>query len=668
MTIDQAPSVETVVVRAINLPAAAGDAAFSIIRLSPQDLTASPRLDQVLETAPGVSLFRRTSSLGANPTTQGVSLRAIAGSGASRALVTLDGVPQNDPFGGWVIWTAIPTIGLADARVIRGAGSGPYGAGALTGVIALDSKEDPKTGALEASLGDLGFRQIQAVEGGEIFGVKLIAEGAAEHSDGWIPVRQGRGAADRPLSLEAESAAIGARTEVADAVLSGRVSGYQETRGAGVVGAGSRVAGGQASLTLTRQPTSERLGWRVEGWADASDLVNSSSTIAPGRNTVTPANDQYATPALGWGANGALRWTPPMASIEVGADVRGAAGESRERFSYVGSAFTKGRKAGGETLIGGLYAEGSKTFGATVLTGGVRIDEWADLASERVESLLATGATTLDQKIPDRSGAVPTGRVGIEHSILPWLAWRAAAYAGFRPATLNELHRPFRVGNNVTEANAELKPERLEGVETGLEARAGDFRASATLFVNKLENAITNVTIGRGPGVFPVAGFVGAGGILAMRENAGVVNANGLEAEASESLADGRLVLTAAIALTRSRVDGGSTAPQLTGRRPALTPGSTAVFGALVHPTSRFSIDLALRYESARYDDDLNTLRLRAATTLDGGADYAFRPNVHFFLRADNLLNAAIQTQETTDHIYSYGPPRMVRIGVRLLR
>ena len=78
MPIDQAPSVETVVVRAINLPPAAGDAAFSILRLSPDDLTSSAQLDQVLETAPGVSLFRRTSSLGANPTTQGVSLRGIA--------------------------------------------------------------------------------------------------------------------------------------------------------------------------------------------------------------------------------------------------------------------------------------------------------------------------------------------------------------------------------------------------------------------------------------------------------------------------------------------------------------------------------------------------------------------------------------------------------------
>ena len=127
MPLDQPPPVE-VVVQAARLPEAAGDPAFSILRIDPAVLTTAGRLDDALETAPGFSLFRRTSSLGANPTTQGVSLRGIAGSGASRALVTLDGVPQNDPFGGWAIWTGLPVEAISNATIVRGAGSGPYGA------------------------------------------------------------------------------------------------------------------------------------------------------------------------------------------------------------------------------------------------------------------------------------------------------------------------------------------------------------------------------------------------------------------------------------------------------------------------------------------------------------------------------------------------------------
>jgi outer membrane receptor protein involved in Fe transport len=654
-----------VIVHAARLPDAAGDAAYAIKALDHEALQVGRGLDEALLANPSFSLYRRTSSLGANPTTQGVSLRAIAGSGASRALVTLDGAPQNDPFGGWVIWTALPAIAVADARIIRGAGSGPYGAGALTGVVALDSVDPSRGAAADASLGDLGYRRLEGLEGWQAGPLALLADGGALHSDGWIPVRAGRGAADRPLSLDAESGALSARADVADSVLAARAAVYAENRGAGEVGAGSRASGGQASLALTRQPSEARPGLRLEAWGDVSELANTSATIAQGRNAITPADDQYATPAFGAGANAAVRWTPPDASIELGADVRAATGESRERYAWVANAFTKGRKAGGESLVGGLYLEGSKRVGAAVFTAGVRVDEWADLASERVENVLASGQTSLDQKIPDRSGTVPTGRLGVERPLLAGLTWRAAAYSGFRPATLNELHRPYRVGNNDTEANPTLTPERLFGAETGLEVRSGGFKAAADVFVNQLQNAITNVTIGAGPATFPVAGFIAAGGVLYMRENAGTVNADGLEAEASHALLGDALTLEAALAVTRSRVDGGSEAPQLTGKRPALTPGQTATFGLRARPLPRFQMSLAMRHQSAAFEDDLNTLRLGAATTIDAGADLAIRPNLSLYLRADNLLNAAVQTQETVNHILSYGPPLMVRIGVR---
>src|SRR6185437_11534601 len=128
-----AAPVETVVVTA-SPPDPVGNDAFSVTRLTADDLNHATELDAALEQVPGLSLFRRDSSLSANPTTQGVSLRSIAPSGAGRALVTLDGVPQNDPFGGWVIWSSLPPEDIGGAEIVRGAGAGPYGAGALTGV------------------------------------------------------------------------------------------------------------------------------------------------------------------------------------------------------------------------------------------------------------------------------------------------------------------------------------------------------------------------------------------------------------------------------------------------------------------------------------------------------------------------------------------------------
>src|ERR1700712_1984697 len=204
-----APTVEVVVVYPPRLSPLGGDAAFSAVQIGPETLKQTPRLDQALESTPGVSLFRRTTSLSANPTTQGVSLRAIGGSGAGRALVTLDGAPVNDPFGGWVIWTALPSEGLEGATIVRGAGAGPYGAGALTGVIALQERGGRDgVGAADISAGERDSYRIAASGGGP----GLLITGAAEKSDGYKAVRGARqGAADLPLDLQAQS--ISARAQ-----------------------------------------------------------------------------------------------------------------------------------------------------------------------------------------------------------------------------------------------------------------------------------------------------------------------------------------------------------------------------------------------------------------------------------------------------------------------
>src|SRR4051812_36762510 len=97
------PVAEQVLITA-RPPDPVGYPAFSATVLNEQQVQISPFLDEALRQVPGLSLFRRNSTLSANPTVQGVSLRSIGASGAGRALVTLDGVPQNDPFGSWVIW------------------------------------------------------------------------------------------------------------------------------------------------------------------------------------------------------------------------------------------------------------------------------------------------------------------------------------------------------------------------------------------------------------------------------------------------------------------------------------------------------------------------------------------------------------------------------------
>jgi outer membrane receptor protein involved in Fe transport len=97
--------------------------------------TAALTLDDALRQAVGFSLFRRSGSRTANPTSQGVSLRGLGASGASRDIVFSDGIPLSDPFGGWVYWDRIPRAAIRSVEVANGGASPLYGTGTLGGAV-----------------------------------------------------------------------------------------------------------------------------------------------------------------------------------------------------------------------------------------------------------------------------------------------------------------------------------------------------------------------------------------------------------------------------------------------------------------------------------------------------------------------------------------------------
>lgn len=662
-------TLDEVIVTAASLPPAAGEAAFSVIRLGEETLSIATRLDEALATVPAVSLFRRTSSLAANPTTQGISLRAIAPSGAGRTLVTLDGVPLNDPFGGWVIWSQVPTESIQSLDVVRGAGAGPYGAGALTGVIQLRERE--RGGVLAASIAERGGARLAGSDGVDAGPARLTGSVLYETSDGYVPVRgAAAGAADRPLDLEARSAALRADLPLGAAALSLRAAAYEEDRGSGLAGARATASGHVLSATAARRPTEGDYGWRLQAWRRTSNLANTSVAVAADRATTTPANDQYETPATGWGLNAALRRAERQIGggrleWEVGADARFNEGETHERFRSMGGAFTRDRIAGGETSVAGIYGEGSWETGPWLLTGGLRLDGWKNQNGRRLERDRTTGAPTLDESDPTRSGEVVSARLAARRMIGGGWAARAAAYSGFRPATLNELHRPFRVGNDLTEANAALVPETLQGVEAGLAFEGPLSALTATLFWNRIEDAVVNVTIGQGPATFPRAGFVPAGGVLRQRQNAGTIEATGLEISARQTLRGG-LNLSGAVSITDARVDGGSAAPQLTGLRPAQAPIWSATAGIDWRASERLGLSARARYESRRFEDDLNSRVLGAAVTADVRADWRVNDTASLWLAADNLFDAEVEVSETGNGVEGFGPPRSLSVGLRL--
>ncbi|MBX9813750.1 MAG: TonB-dependent receptor, partial [Sphingomonas sp.] len=543
-----AQASEEVVVLGTPLKAPPGTPAYGAVEIDRERLLteASGRVENALRDVAGFQQFRRSDSRSANPSAQGVTLRALGGNATSRALVLLDGVPIADPFFGYIPFNALVPDQLARARVTRGAGTGPFGAGAVAGVIELESagRADLAGIAAEADGGGFASTRLTATAAPRLGRGQVTLGGRWERSDGFFTTpRDQRVAATARAAYEDWSvsarpvAALGPRTE-----LQGRLTLFRDDRTLRFQGATSFAQGQDASARLLH-----RGRWQLDAIAylQTRDFGNRVISATSFRLTL----DQRRTPSTGYG--GKLELRPPIGAthlLRVGVDARGAQGQLYEDAYAPSGAVTARRTAGGRTLSLGIYAEDDWTLGRLVLTGGARLDRWT------IEDgfFRELSANPIDTRFADRAGTELTGRAGLLWRPTPPLSLRAAGYTGFRSPTLNELYRPFVVFPITTRANAELAPERLRGGELGIDVRLGAARLGVTGFYNRLEGAIGNVTL------TPT---------LRERRNLPAITTRGIEATAEARR--GAWSLIASYAYSDARV---SAPGALDGRRPAQSP------------------------------------------------------------------------------------------------
>jgi hypothetical protein len=659
------PPTEIVVVRAERLrePNLVGQAINGVTLQS----QAGVRLDEALRRVPGIGLFRRTSSGAANATIQGLSLRPIAPNGAGRALVSLDGVPQNDPFGGWVYWGRYDPSFLQGIVVQRGGAGASFGPIALTGTLDITEARGQPAG-LSASLGGFGATHVAGRGSLRSDGAVLTAMAAYEASDGVIAIsRAQQGPADQPVDFEILSLTFVTDIERGNGAWSIRASSFEESKGAGLRGGQSRAQG--LDVSIARRIDGNWGQGRFILYAQGHDFSSQTVTVGPGRAFTTRALDQYATPSSALGGSLAFIPAQDIKLPRFSLDWQRAEGETRELFRFVGQDFTRTRVAGGSQDWLGLGLSAPRPlvllYGHLKIEGGLRLDYWANRDAIRHERDRASGATTLLERAHDRDGTVATGHLTFAQGKGPF---QLSLYRTFRPPTLNELHRPFRVGNDVTEANAGLALETLEGLDLDMrDERAfsgGTLSSSLTLYVNRLHDPIANVTIATGPGNFPRVGFLPAGGSLRERRNVGHIDAKGLEVSFNWQGGTRAPSFTLSASATDARVDGAAALPQLTGRRPAQAPRWSAIASARLPVSGMFEIGAAVRGESARFEDDLNTRKLAAYGALDLRAAWRIDTRTQLFLTAENLLDAPIATARAGDGIVSRTQGRVVRLGV----
>ena len=607
----------------------------------------SGRIEDALASVAGFQQFRRSDSRSANASAQGATLRALGGNATSRALVLLDGVPMSDPFFGYIPFSAIAPERLSQIRVTRGGGSGPFGTGALAGTIEMESAGIDQLDGIagQALVNDRGETELSGSAGARLGSGFLVASGRWDRGKGFYTTPE----ADRvPLSARAAfdgwSAQIRGVAPVSDEIeLQVRGLAYRDERTLRFKGADSSIEGQDASLRLVG-----RGEWEFDALAylQARNFTN----VVVSSTRFVPVLDQRNTPATGLG--GKLELRPPVGDahvLRVGMDFRRAEGELFETaISAFSGNVTARRNAGGTNTDLGLFLEDDWTLGRLVLTLGARLDRWTIREGFYTERDASGGLLSTDS-FADRAGWDASFRGGVLYRANDVVALRAAASSGLRLPTLNELYRPFVVFPVVTQANAALENERLEGFEAGIELTPNPAVAlSLTAFDNRVKNAVANVTIAEN---------------LRQRRNIDAIQSRGLEASLGAML--GAFSLDASAVWTDAEAKGSGFAAALDGNRPSQTPRFTGGATLSWTPADDWLLSATVRHVGAQFEDDLESNVLPAATTLDAFVQVPMTPSIAFVLRGENLTDEAIVTRNQSGAI-DLGVPRTVWAGVKV--
>ncbi|HTN15609.1 MAG TPA: TonB-dependent receptor [Sphingomonadaceae bacterium] len=638
-----------IVVTGHGLDATPSTIAYSTVVVDQEQLqsTASGRIEDALSNIAGFQQFRRSDSRSSNPTAQGVTLRALGGNATSRALVLLDGVPMIDPFFGHVPLSALSPNQLEMIRVTRGGGSGPFGAGALAGTVELEGIDARDLGLFrgEALVNDRGETTLEGSLAPQWDSGFAVVSGRWDRGDGfWTTPESQRVGASVPAAYESWSANARVVQQLnPDVSLQLRGLAFEDNRTLRFAGADNWTKGEDVSLRLVG-----RGDWQFDAlaygqWRNFSNVVISSSSY---KKTL----DQADTPASGFG--GKLEVRPPVGgghTLRVGADFRQSEGDLSE-YRYLASGAGNGsRFAGGTNSDLGLFVEDDYTLGPVLLTGGVRADRWSirdgyHLNYNQDGTLTTNPADMNNPAYPSSSGWDVSWRAGASVDIARGVRLRAAAYTGLRQPTLNELYRPFVVFPVTTRANPLLKNERLEGYEAGLDVTAAKgVDLALTIFTNRVENAIANVTLN--PVLCKAASNV-SGNCDRQRQNVDAVKSTGIELVAS--LGSGPVKFQGSLAYTDSKVEGSGVSAALDGNRPAQTPDFAASATVSWEPKKDWRVAATLRHVADQFESDDEGDVLPAATTVDLFAQVPVIEKLSVVLRAENLFDEQVYTRYQT--------------------
>ena len=572
--------------------------------------TPGVNLDDRLRDVPGFSLFRRSSSLVAHPTTQGVSLRGIGSSGASRTLVLWDGVPLNDPFGGWVYWTRVAPENLGRVEISRGASTSVFGDLAMGGAISLFSRE-PERHHLHAGY-EGGNRNSHDVSAGwaDLWSrFAFSGDVRAYTTDGYFIVPEARrGVVDIPAAVRFVTGDVKMDLFAGANHVFTKADILAEERANGTPLQNNSTGLGTVSLHYFREAAHD--SFSVLGFHTREDFRSSFSAIAANRNSERLTFTQNV-PSDGTGADalwshGAAHW-----NALFGADVYRVGGVDTDSLAPTG------RRVGGGTLLQhGVFGQADASTGPAKFFVGLR------------HQFTGQGRQFLSP-----SAGFSAGR--------RWLRGRGSVYRSFRAPSLNELFREFRVGNAVTQANSALRPETLFGAELGFDIVGENSRIRVTGYRNSLQDLITNVTLSSTPNL-----------IVRQRQNASSALSRGVELDGEQRWRNWKGQL--GYLFVDSRFASGARIPQVP-RHQGSAQLSYSRQGTLA--------SLGVRSYAAQFEDELNQFLLPGFATVQLVVQQRIGRGLSALAEFENLLDRQYLTGFSPTP--TTGAPRLWRAGLR---
>jgi outer membrane receptor protein involved in Fe transport len=700
----------------LRIPQHPKNSAFTAYVFSGKELRNGPSvtIDGALSSEPEFSISGRDNAFSPQENDSGIALRGVGARGTG-ARVLLDGVPFNDPFGGWVPWNEAPYEGLARAEVVLGGGGTAWGNGALGGVVQLfttpasgelvtkpgvlfgGGPQDPTltkqvvegSGQIAATFGDFDTRSVEFVADQPTSTGVLQILGNVFSTDGFPVVSLGqRGPIDsaawnRHNWFDARwRMLLGKKL-----VLTATIRGYEERHGDGTPYQQGSSEGKFASVSIAGHPSSG-FAWDAVAYVQDEGAATTFSSVNPARTAETPVINQYAQPATAFGASWSGEWwQPDGSSSSAGADFRYIRGETREDMAFSDRAYATGLIAGGDQGDFGTYFLRDQRISSTFrVVLGARIDAWNEAGGHQSETSLITGSTLGDDRFATDSGTEFCPSLGLAWR--PTTNWRihANAQQAFGRPTLSELYRPFGQASIVTEANPLLRTEHNTSCEVGAEyvfhleptgrqsnsdllapphwPSPGTLTFGATAFSDELRDVIGNLTAYPNSGAFPGFGTLPDGYVGQQWINLDRSHIQGVTLSARWS-PGAAFSIDAKVLFNEATVDRVDAAPELARRQLAGVPRRSAAVSATWHFSDKIALKTRMRVLGSRFEDDENELRLDATVVVDLEASYALTKRSELFVTAENLTDARVEVSRSADGLVYVGEPRLILGGIR---